>query len=191
MKFQRLEKTNYFSVWAWAVVKSLLLSLLICLALLVVCGYKFMIVTSGSMEPTLPVGSLVVIAPCEYKDLELGDILTMDRGGVYVTHRVHGKILNGVEVQPEDAEYNSVEARWFTKGDNSDSKDPAVDDDEVVGTVEWCFKSVGVVVRYVKANYKYLIILAVILFVFVEVLNYLKGRLETDDIECYENDEEE
>ena len=61
MKFYRLEKTNYFKVWSFAIIKSLLLSVLISIALLVVCGYKFMIVSSGSMEPTLPVGSLVVV----------------------------------------------------------------------------------------------------------------------------------
>ncbi len=190
MKFYRLEKTNYFKVWIWAIVKSLLLSLLISIALLVVCGYKFMIVSSGSMEPTLPVGSLIVIAPCDYEDLELGDIVTMDTGVTYLTHRVHGKKIDGEVISPDDPRYNSSEAIWYTKGDNSDTLDGAISN-EVVGTVEHCFKSVGVVVRYVKSNYTYLIVLAVILFVFVEVLGYLKSKLETDDIECYDNDEEE
>ena len=63
----------------------------------------------------------------------------------------------------------------------------------VVGRVyeDHIFKSVGVVVRYVKANYVMLIILAVLLVGFVEVLNYLKGKLEIDDIECYENEDGE
>ena len=55
MKFYRLEKTNYFKVWFFAILKSLLISLLISIALLVVLGYKFMIVSSGSMEPVMPV----------------------------------------------------------------------------------------------------------------------------------------
>ena len=33
--------------------------------------------------------------------------------------------------------------------------------------------------------------LVVILFVFVEVINYLKGKLVVDDIECYETEDEE
>ena len=35
-----------------------------------------------------------------------------------------------------------------------------------------------------------IIVLTVLLIGFVEVLNYLKGKLELEDIECYENDEE-
>lgn len=190
MKFYRLEKTNYCKIWIFAVLKSLLISLLISVALLVVCGYKFMIVSSGSMEPTLPVGSLVVIKPCDYEDLELGDIVTMDTSASYLTHRVYGKKIDGEVIDPSDPRYDSPEARWFTKGDNNDTLDGAINN-EVVGTVEYCFKSVGVVVRYVKSNYTYLIAMAVILFAFVEVLNYLKGKIETDDIECYENDDEE
>lgn len=190
MKFYKLEKTNYFKVWSWAVIKSILLSMLICVALLVVCGYKFMIVISPSMTPTLPVGSLVIIKPCDYEDLKLGDIVTMDAGVSYLTHRVHGKKIGNEVISPDDERYNSPEARWYTKGDASDTLDGAITAD-VVGTVEWCFKWMGDVVTYVEENYKYLIILAVILFVFVEVLSYLKSRLQVDDIECYENDEDE
>ena len=35
------------------------------------------VILSGSMEPTLPVGSLVIVTPCEYEDLVLNDIVTM------------------------------------------------------------------------------------------------------------------
>lgn len=188
MKFYRLEKTNYFKVWSLAILKSLAISLLLSIALLVVCGYKFMIVSSGSMEPTLPVGSLIVVTPCEYEDLKLGDIVTMD-AGTYLTHRVHGKKIGGEVIPEDDPRYNSSEARWYTKGDNSDTLDGAITA-KVVGRVDHCFKSVGVVVRYVKSNYMLLIIFGVILVVFVEVLNYLKGKMEEDDVECYENDDE-
>ena len=95
MKFYRLEKTNYFKVWFFAILKSLLISLLISIALLVVLGYKFMIVSSGSMEPVMPVGSLVVVTPCDYEDLKLGDIVTMEGSGYNLTHRVYGKKIDG------------------------------------------------------------------------------------------------
>lgn len=192
MKFYRLEKTNYFKVWFFAIFKSLLISLLISIALLVVLGYKFMIVSSGSMEPVMPVGSLVVVTPCDYEDLKLGDIVTMEGSGYNLTHRVYGKKIDGEIIDPEDPRYNSPEARWFTKGDNSDTLDGTIKG-RVVGKVyeDHIFKSVGVVVRYVKANYVMLIILAVLLVGFVEVLNYLKSKLETDDIECYENEDGE
>lgn len=193
MKFYRLEKTNYFKTYLFAIIKSLFVSLLICVALMVVLGYKFMIVSSGSMEPTLPVGSLIIVTPCDYDDLELGDIVTMNKSSTYLTHRVAGKKIDGVVIDENDPLYNSSEARWYTKGDANESEegDAVISDGQVVGTVHHCFKSVGVVVRYVKANYKVLIILGIIMLVFIEVLSYLKDKLATDDVECYENDDEE
>lgn len=194
MKFYRLEKTNYFKVWSLAILKSIGLSLLLSVALMVIVGYKFMIVSSGSMEPTLPVGSLIIITPCDYEDLKLGDIVTTEGSGMYFTHRIVGKKYDtgdGYEiVEPDDPRYAS--AIWYTKGDANDTADGPISR-KVVGKVyeQNCFKSVGVLVRYVRSNYVILIVFAVILVAFVEVLNYLKSKLEVDDIECYENDDEE
>ena len=192
MNFYRLEKTNYWKVWSFAVLKSLAISLLISIALMVVCGYKFMIVISGSMEPTLPTGSLIIVTPCEYKDLQLNDIVTMQGSGIYFTHRIVGKMnTEGQVVNPGEEGYES--AIWYTKGDNNQQNDgDGPINKEIIGKVyeEHCFTWVGELVRYVKVNYKMLIAFGVILVVFIEVINYLKGKLQTDDIECYETDEE-
>lgn len=191
MKFYRLEKKNYFKIWAKAIFKSLAISLLLSVALMVILGYKFMIVSSGSMEPTLPVGSLVIVTPCDYEDLQLNDIVTMEGSGIYFTHRVVGKMTYDTHeiVEPDDPRYET--AVWYTKGDNNNNQNDGPINKEIVGKVyeEHCFKSVGVIVRYVKANYMILIIFAIILVAFVEVLNYLRNRLETDDVECYEDEE--
>ena len=189
MRFYRLEKPNYFKDWAYAIVKSVGLGLLITVALMLICGYKFMIVSSGSMEPTLPVGSMVIVTPCDYEDLRLNDIVTMDANGIYLTHRVVGKMDSDNKiVNPGDEGYEN--AMWYTQGDNSDTIDGRLTK-KVVGVVreQHCFTWVGDVVRYVKSNYMMLIILAVIFVVFIEVLNWLKGKMVEDDIECYENEE--
>lgn len=193
MKFYRLEKKNYLKIWSLAVLKSIGISLLLSVALMVILGYKFMIVSSGSMEPTLPVGSLVIVTPCDYDDLKLGDIVTTEGSGMYFTHRVVGKKYDTgsgyVVVEEGDPRYD--QAIWYTKGDANNTEDGPITR-TIVGKVyeEHCFKWVGDVVRYAKANYMVLIIFGVILVVFIEVLNYLKGKLEVEDIECYENDEE-
>lgn len=159
---------------------------------MVCLGYKFMIVTSGSMEPTLPVGSLVIVTPCEYEDLELNDIVTMEGSGINFTHRIVGKrdVVTDEILEKTDPRYN--DGVWYTKGDNNDTLDGAITSKEIVGKVyeEHCFTFVGSIVRYAKSNYKMLIVMGVILVAFIEVMNYLKGKLETDDIECYETDEE-
>lgn len=196
MKFYRLEKINYFKFWTIKTLKALLISLLLCVALMVCIGYKFMIVTSGSMEPTLPVGSLVIVTPCDYDDLQLWDIVTMEGSGLYLTHRVCGKVVDGNYVEGHELEANPdaypSDAKWYTKGDASDTIDGELNRN-IVGKIYegHCFKFVGTIVRYVKANYYMLIVFVVILVAFVEVLNWLKSKLETDDIECYELDDEE
>jgi len=65
MRFYRLEKDNYFKIWGAAIFRALAYALIATIAIMLMSGYKFMIVSSGSMEPTLPVGSLVIVSPCE------------------------------------------------------------------------------------------------------------------------------
>ena len=164
MRFYRLEKKNYFQYWAYALFKGLAISLILTILLMIVSGYKFMIVSSGSMEPKLPVGSLVIVTPCDYEDLELNDIVTMDAGGINLTHRIVGKYnasfdddaVSGVESMPylipvdnlsddikatltDDEKVALQQAYdssnwWVTKGDNSDTIDGALTDN-IVGKV--------------------------------------------------------
>lgn len=193
MNFYRLEKKNYWKYWGGAILKSFAIALLLSIAVMVCCGYKFMIVISGSMEPTLPTGSLIIVTPCEYKDLELNDIVTMQGSGIYFTHRVVGKVDDRTNeiLQPDDPRYE--QGRWYTKGDNNQQNDgDGPINKEVIGKVyeEHCFTWVGEIVRYVKANWMLVIAFGVILIVFIEVISYLKGQLETQDIECYDADEE-
>ena len=190
MRFYRLEKKNYFKIFGSAGIKAIGLALMITMAIMIIAGYKFMIVSSGSMEPVLPVGSMIIVTPCEYDDLELGDIVTMDMSGIPLTHRVVGKMdFDGNIVEPDDPSYET--SVWYTKGDNSDTLDGKLGDN-IIGKVyeSHCFTFTGTLVRYIKSNYVMLVILAIIMVVFVEVLHYLKGKLVEDDVECYEDEEE-
>jgi signal peptidase len=195
MNFYRIEKKNYWKYWTMATLKSIGIALLLSIAIMVLYGYKFMIVISGSMEPTLPTGSLIIVTPCEYEDLELNDIVTMQGSGIYFTHRVVGKVSMydySEELSPDNPRYDT-EGIWYTRGDNNQQNDgDGPINKEVIGKVyeEHCFTWIGEMVRYVKANWKLIIAFGVIFVVFVEVINYLKGKLETEDIECYETDEE-
>lgn len=199
MRFYRLEKKNYFKIFGMATIKAVAYSLLLTMIIMLISGYQFVIVSSGSMEPNLPVGSMVIITPCEYEDLELGDIVTMNAGGVYLTHRIIGKYDankltdRGYLLPEDDAKYDNAysnEYWWITKGDNSDTLDGRLTK-EIIGKVyeQHAFTWMGEVVRYVKANYVMIIALAVIMFAFIEVLSYLKNKLIEDDVECYEDEE--
>lgn len=196
MKFYRLEKTNYFKLWGYATLKALAIALVATVVVMMIAGYKFMIVSSGSMEPVLPVGSLVIVTPCDYEDLHLDDIVTMNAGGINLTHRIVGKydehgITERGYLLPGDEGYEE-QHYWVTKGDASDTLDGKLDDG-IVGKVydAHAFSWVGLVVRYVRANYTMLILLLIILAIFISVLEWLKNKMSPDDIECYEIEEDE
>lgn len=73
-----------------AVATVVLLLLLLPLVALV-RGYQAMVVLSGSMEPTIPVGTLVLVEPVRAEQVAPGDVVTFphpDRPGENVTHRV-------------------------------------------------------------------------------------------------------
>jgi signal peptidase I len=193
MKFYRLEKQNPFKFWAYVAFKGIVISLIITIIIMLISGYKFMIVSSGSMAPTLPVGSLVIVTPCEYEDLQDGDIVTMNAGGIHLTHRIVGKYNPSnpdVVLTPGDPGYEESKY-WVTKGDNSDTLDGALTD-EIVGKVydAHAFGWVGTVVRYVRANYVFVVMMLILLIAFVSTLEWLKNKLTPDDIEVYETEDE-
>ena len=51
-------------------------------------GYEAYNIVSGSMEPALPVGSVVYVAAAEPESIEAGEIIAFESGGSVVTHRV-------------------------------------------------------------------------------------------------------
>ncbi len=75
-------------------------------------------VLSPSMEPTLPVGTLVVVQPAPAQDVRLGDVITYQVAPgdpTLVTHRV-------VEVRS----LSTGEYEFLTKGDNNGAVDATV-----------------------------------------------------------------
>lgn len=87
---------------------------------LVFCAYFFnmsiILFRTGSMEPTIPAGSAALVQEIEASEVEVGDVLTVERpGDMPVTHRV-------TSVEPAD----SAAARVITmQGDANESPDPA------------------------------------------------------------------
>lgn len=70
-------------------------------------GYGTLEVISGSMEPTIDVGDLIIVNT-KYDELKENDIITFyDEKGSFVTHRI---------IEIKDGEY-------VTKGDNNNSED--------------------------------------------------------------------
>lgn len=75
---------------------------------------KPLVVVSGSMEPGIPTGSLILSQKVPVGDLEVGDVVTVPKraGNELVTHRI---------VRIEDAE---VGRELVLRGDANDTDDP-------------------------------------------------------------------
>lgn len=91
-----------------------------------VFGFQLYNVLTGSMEPEIPVGSVVVVKEMDAAGLETGDIITYTGGGLsgseIVTHRV--------------VENDTAQESLTTKGDANAAEDPdPVGYGQVVGKV--------------------------------------------------------
>jgi signal peptidase I len=73
-------------------------------------GWRIDTVMSGSMEPAIPVGGMVILGPVSASQIHAGDIIAYDNGQVEVCHRV----ITVLEGQP---------ASYITKGDANRSPD--------------------------------------------------------------------
>ena len=76
----------------WLIIKKILLiilwSALITFGVSLLCGFRYDLVVSYSMYPVLTRGSLVVIEPTPYEELEVGDIVNFDFASTTCTHRL-------------------------------------------------------------------------------------------------------
>ena len=134
---------------------TLVLVLAVVVAALVVLpslfGFDRYVINGGSMEPTIPKGSVVYSKPVAAEELEVGDIITYRppaSSGVdeLVTHRI-------VEKTARTNVNGKVEDVFRTQGDANDSPDPwrfSLDDGE--GALEkahlpylgWIYLALGV-----------------------------------------------
>ncbi|GAB3590407.1 hypothetical protein GCM10027446_05060 [Angustibacter peucedani] len=62
-------------------------------------GWRIYAVRTGSMDPTFPVGALVVDAPARGALPPVGEVVTFETTQGVVTHRVHEQVPGGVRTQ--------------------------------------------------------------------------------------------
>ena len=102
-------------------------------------NYKLLIVESGSMEPAIKTGSVVVVKPAE--NYQTGDIITFeDRGkNKTTTHRI------------VDMEVISGRTQYITQGDANNAEDTSkVSESKVVGKVLTSIPFAGYLLAFAK-----------------------------------------
>jgi len=133
-------------------VSVVMLVLLLAMALFVIVtprfGWRVDPVRSGSMQPVLKTGGIVVVKPVNAATIKVGDIITFRSGGAgtFITHRV-------IEVQETPLTFR-------TKGDaNKDADTFIVPAQSVVGRAVFHMPYFGYFANFVKSRIGFFVLL--------------------------------
>ena len=133
---------------------SIMLGIIITFGVSLVCGFRYDIVVTYSMYPTLTRGSMVVIEPTSYEDLKIGDIVNFKFGNTTCTHRLVDFAEGG---------------ELITQGDASTSREK-ISKEKYLGKVVYHENVVGNLIMLIRENTILAVLAAaIILFVYVIV----------------------
>ena len=124
-------------------------------------GLKMLVVQSGSMEPTIKTGSIILIK--KQDTYSTGDIISfVGAGSDSTTHRVtKATIVNGKEI-------------FNTKGDANQGEDrEAVGTDNILGRTVFTIPYLGYLIAFTKTQqgFIFLIVIPATIIIFSEILN--------------------
>lgn len=118
------------------VIAFLSITVIIIAASCLVLQYKPAIVVSGSMEPMIKTGSLLLVDKKD-KNIEIGDVIAYKNHNMEVSHRVVEITSNG----------------YVTKGDNNDNVDfYQVRESDITGTVIFSIPKLGYALDWVRST---------------------------------------
>lgn len=128
-------------------------------------GYRYYTVLTGSMSPTYNVGDMIFVQLKEGKDINIGDVITFNPSqdsDAYLTHRVTEKIEN----------YEGSGVTCFrTQGDANNAQDSfLIDENRVIGTVNFGVPMIGYVVRFVQLRWYLILPIVIMIAVFFQLL---------------------
>lgn len=125
-------------------------------------GYSALIVLSGSMEPTIKTGEVIVIHA--QKDYKIKDILTYREGGILVTHRI----------------VDETETTYTTRGDANNTDDPPIKKTQAIGKTIFHIPYLGKAILFVQSP----VGLASVLFILIGLkVMYSLLRTKQEDLE--------
>ena len=128
-------------------------------------GYRYYTVLTGSMSPTYNVGDMIFVQLKDPKDINVGDVITFNPSqdsDAYLTHRVTEKIEN----------YEGSGVTCFkTQGDANNAQDSfLIDENRVIGTVNFGIPMIGYVVRFVQLRWYLILPIVIMIAAFFQLL---------------------
>lgn len=122
-------------------------------------GYSVYRVSSASMEPELSVGDVILSKKIMPETLEIGDIISYNgREGDY-----QGKIITHKIVDIKETGYGRV---FTTKGIANANEDPAVEEFQVLGKMQFKIPIVGTLYNFFMTPYGLVAVILLILLAF-------------------------
>lgn len=122
-------------------------------------GYQSLLVQSGSMEPSIMTGDIIVIQ--SQPDYQINDVVTFkNNSNLVVTHRI-------IEIQ------NNEEKRYMTKGDANRSEDEdVISKSQIIGKVVFVAPKLGYFVSFTKTlpGLIMLVLIPAIIYILDELL---------------------
>lgn len=167
------------AVWVFRIFSYLLLIAAVVMALgcaaVLLLGMKLYCVQTGSMDPTYPVGTLIVVRPTDPDSIQAGDVITyVVSSDTVVTHRV--------------LEADRDQRSFTTKGDNNNVADfDPVRYENVLGKVELGIPYIGLLVLALRTRFGMIMIGVVIVTMIVGRI--LLVWVQSEDEEVSENPE--
>ncbi len=158
MTISRLLKISYYVLFAAIAAVALFLTVS---ALPITGNYKVKIVLSGSMEPEIKTGSIVVIRPAD--NYGIGDIITFGKDtkkDIPTTHRIiKTRVVGGKML-------------YTTKGDANNGPDgKEIRENEIAGKMMFSVPFLGYMIDFAKkpAGFAIIIIIPAIVIVYDEI----------------------
>ncbi|MCK5081214.1 MAG: signal peptidase I [Candidatus Moranbacteria bacterium] len=132
--------------------------------------YKSFIVLSGSMEPAIKTGSVVLVH--ESDNYQIGDVITFGEASKTKTPTTHRIV---------DINRDGDEEKYITKGDSNNAEDnKQISKDEVIGKVLFSVPYVGYAVSAAQKPVGFVLIIVVpaVIIIYDEILNIKKEVLK-------------
>lgn len=127
-------------------------------------GYKMFIIVSGSMEPNLKIGDMVVVKETSQDKINKGDIITFTEAEYQVTHRV----MDIIEKDGQNV--------YQTKGDANNANDSGLlKYENIEGKYVLKIEKIGLIIMKIQ-NIRVIICIVVVIYVIYLVSSEKEDR---------------